>query len=257
MIPRKIHYVWVGPKTVPDKVQKLVDGWKRLNPGYEVQRWHEGNIDFSSRFLRAAYGIKGWNRVSDYTRMWVLTKFGGVYLDTDVELVKPLDSLMHNTCFMGFQLKERHHERVNGAVIGAVRGHWFIRKLHEYLDQRLTGCEDLGAFYGPGLITKLLEEEGLGEYTDEPQRVGDITLYPTRWFYPYSWLESFSPERVSSDTVGIHHWDESWRKPTDLKQRLKWKALRLTAQASPEVAFRLMQLRVKLQRAVGGVAPPG
>ncbi|MGE0745900.1 MAG: glycosyltransferase family 32 protein [Rhodospirillales bacterium] len=247
-IPRRLHYVWVGPKAVPDKVRRLVDGWRRLNPDYEVMHWHDDNIDWSWPFLRAAYGMRAWNRVSDFVRMWALLNHGGVYLDTDVELRRPLDDLLCNDCFFGFQVKEPHPDWVNGAVMGAVPGHWFVRRLHRHFVERMNGCEDLGSFYGPGLITKLLREEGLAAYSDAPQRVKDVTLYPTRWFYPYWFDEAFSEDCVTPDTHAIHHWEETWKKPRRVAARLRWIALWLSASASPEFAFRGTRAYVRRKR---------
>lgn len=248
MIPKTLHYVWVGPKAVPDKVRRLVDGWHRLNPDYRIVLWNEDNIDFSFKFLRAAYGMRAWNRVSDFVRMWALKQEGGIYLDTDIELRRPLDDLLDNQCFLGFQLRERHPDWINGAVLGAAPGHWFVERLHRHFVDNMHGWEEVGSFYGPGLITKVLIEEGLAGYSDEPQQVRDVTLYPTRWFYPYAWTESFSEDRVTPDTYAIHHWDETWKKKRSIAGRLSRIALRTSAQLSPTIASLGMRAYVRRQR---------
>src|SRR5882672_9752091 len=89
MIPKKIHYVWVGPKPIPGGARRFIAGWRALNPDYEIIRWDESNIDFSSPFVRSAYAVGAWNRVANYARADVLLKHGGVYLDTDIELRRP------------------------------------------------------------------------------------------------------------------------------------------------------------------------
>jgi mannosyltransferase OCH1-like enzyme len=248
MIPKTLHYVWVGPKSVPDPVKRLVDGWHRLNPDYDIILWNEDNIDFSFRFLQAAYGMRAWNRVSDFVRMWVLLRQGGIYLDTDIELRRPLDDLLDNRCFMGFQLQEKHPDWVNGAVLGAVPGHWFVNRLHRYFVDQMHGWEEVGSFYGPGLITKLLLETGLQSYSDEPQMVRDIALYPTRWFYPYSWTESFSEDRVTPDTYAIHYWEETWKKRRSISARLSRLMLKTSAQVSPQLASLYTRAYVRRQR---------
>lgn len=248
MIPKLIHWVWVGPKPVPDKVRRLVDGWRALNPDYEIVLWNEANIDFSYRFVQAAYGVRAWNRISDFVRMWALARHGGIYLDTDIELRRPLDPLLNESCFLGFQLEERHPDWVNGAVLGAEPNHWFIQRLHRYFVERMHGWEEVGSFYGPGLITKLLLEEGLQQYSDEPQKVRDITIFPRRHFYPYSWTETFSESCVTPDTFAIHHWDESWAKGRSIPDRARRAILRLSAQVSPSLACRNTRAWVERKR---------
>jgi mannosyltransferase OCH1-like enzyme len=248
VIPRTLHYVWVGPKPVPKKVRTLVEGWQRLNPDYDVVLWNEENIDFSFEFVQSAYSTKAWNRISDFVRMWALLHHGGIYLDTDVELRKPLDALLENTCFAGFQMRESHPDWVNGAVLGAERGHWFIARLHRYFVDNMRGWENVGSFSGPGLITRLLTEQGLSAYSEVPQKIRDITLYPTRWFYPYHWSEPFVEQCVTPDTYAIHHWDKTWTKSDSAAARLSRFMLRATARINPRWASLGMRAYVRHRR---------
>ncbi len=254
MIPRKLHYVWVGPKAIPDRVQRLVDGWRRLNPSYDIVLWNEDNIDFSFEFVQSAYCMKAWNRISDFVRMWVLLQQGGIYLDTDVELRQPLDGLLENSCFAGFQVRERNPDWVNGAVLGAEPGHWFIECLHRYFVEKMRGWKNVGSFSGPGLITRMLIAEGLSTYSESPQKIHDVTLYPTRWFYPYTWSEPFSERCVTPDTYAIHHWDNTWAKGDNISAKLSRLMLRTSARVSPRWASLGMRAYVRHQRQIAALS---
>ena len=113
MIPRIIHYCWFGKKKLPKEFQGYIDGWKKLCPDFEIREWNEKNLDINkSRYAREAYRAGKWAFVSDYARFRILYEYGGIYLDTDVELIKPLEELL-KTCdengitgFMGIERPE-------------------------------------------------------------------------------------------------------------------------------------------------------
>ena len=96
MIPKVIHYIWFGGKPYSDKIQKCIDSWNKYLPEYKFMLWNEDTFDVANScdFVRQAYENKKWAFVSDYVRVWALNKFGGIYLDTDVEVVRPLDQFL-------------------------------------------------------------------------------------------------------------------------------------------------------------------
>ena len=253
MIPRIIHYAWVGPKAIPERDRRLVDAWRRLLPDYEFRFWNNDTVDFRHRYLRQAYSVRAWNRVSDFQRLYALVHHGGIYLDTDVELRRPLDPLLGQSCFFGYQREDDHVDAVNGAVIGAVAGHWFIRELLAQFEETMHGAENSGSYSGPGLISDRLRSLGLPPCSDEIQRVRDITLYPTRYFYPYHWEEDFSEDRVTDDTYAIHHWADTW-KPASTRARARAKVLRYAARLAPSLTFHLTQAAVRRERLRAGRA---
>src|SRR5664279_4230771 len=154
MIPKIIHYVWVGPNAIPDADRQRIEQWREMLPTWEIRAWGNRDVDFSSPYLRGAFAVRAWNRVSDYTRMDALTRFGGVYLDTDIDLIRPLEPLLDREAFLGFQVgDERPEELVNGAVFGAEPNHWLAASIRSYLNERLDGRTDVKAFTGPGLLT--------------------------------------------------------------------------------------------------------
>ena len=104
MIPRTIHYCWCGDKEKPAEVLRMIANWQKHCPGYEIKEWNENNFDIRlNRYCEEAYATKKWAFVSDVARLWALVHEGGVYMDTDVELVRPLDRLLTNKAFLGFE----------------------------------------------------------------------------------------------------------------------------------------------------------
>jgi len=246
-IPKIIHYVWVGPKPLPEEDRRRVEQWRARFPDWEFRFWNNDTVNFNSSYLSQAYSVRAWNRVSDYTRMDALTRFGGIYLDTDVDILHPFDPLLANTAFLGCQMgDERPDVMVNGAVFGAEPGHWLPSTIRDIFDKQMDGRKNIDSFAGPGLITKVLRENGLGRYSDEIVHVRDVTIYPKRFFYPYSWLEQYSPEVVTPDTIAVHLWAETWvvKNPT-YWTRIKRLWTRQVARCLPKTALRRAQMEAR------------
>ena len=131
MIPKKIHYVWMGGKAKPKKIQKCIKTWKRKLKDYEFIEWNESNFDINSHpFVKAAYDNKKWAFVSDYVRAWAIYNYGGIYLDTDVYVIRKLDKLLDNKAFVGFERSDYPFT----AVFGACKHHSFIKDMLDYYD---------------------------------------------------------------------------------------------------------------------------
>jgi mannosyltransferase OCH1-like enzyme len=208
MIPKKIHYCWLGNNPMSDLNKRCLDSWQRVMPEYRIKRWDETNIPLDNPYSRAAYAEGAWSRLSNHVRMRALYTEGGIYLDTDVEVLKNFAPLLHHQCFAGFQQAEEDVDWVNSAVLGAQPGHTFLMRCVE-----LTGklFAETGEFpRSPQIVTRILKEMGLREY--KLQEIEDVTVYPVEYFYPYPWFGKFSPDCVKENTYCIHYWEGSWRK---------------------------------------------
>jgi mannosyltransferase OCH1-like enzyme len=202
LIPRTLHYCWFGPDPQSDLIKKCIDSWQTVMPDFQVKLWNESNSPLDNRYAAAAYRQKLWSRLSNYVRYYALYTEGGIYLDTDVEVLKSLAPFLHHNAFAGFQLQEENVDWVACGVLGAQPGHDFSRRVFDLIVKRFE--EDREFCRGPEATTAVLRKMGLSRYG--LQEIGDVTLYPRDYFYPYSWLEKFSPDCVREETFCVHHW---------------------------------------------------
>lgn len=209
MIPKIIHYVWVGGTSLPRRFQRNVRTWRNANPGYELAFWDDTRLDWSHPFVRLAYEQKAWAKLADFVRMDVVREHGGIYLDTDVEVLQSLDRLLDCECFFGFQPVGPAEPPVNNAVFGAVPQHWLVRDACAFFSH--PACDEVRALgTGPELVSTLLQRCGLDHPVNAPADVAGVHIHPYWVFYPYHWEESFSPSCVRPDTLAVHHWELSW-----------------------------------------------
>jgi mannosyltransferase OCH1-like enzyme len=209
MIPKIIHYCWFGQKEIPAKHAEYIASWSKVFEGYTIIKWNEENSPMHLPYMQNALQNKKWANLSNFTRLCALYEHGGVYLDTDIEVLKSFDPLLTNNCFLGFE--DVHIEWdgcINNAVIGAIPQHSFIREMKDRLLKEFDGLEE-AHLSSPNFTTKLLKEKGLREYKE--QYIGDIHIYPIEYFYPYSWHQHFTPECVKENTFCIHHFEKSWQ----------------------------------------------
>jgi len=156
--------------------------------------------------MKSGLELGRFSSLSDYTRMYALFNMGGIYLDVDIEMLGSFDSLLDRKCFLGFQ----NSRVVNGAVLGAVPNHPFILACFELLTSRYETPPRDACKGGPTIITEVLRQMGLGDYQDEEIQVGDVSVFPTRYFYPYYWNESYQSRCIKDDTFCVHHWTHLW-----------------------------------------------
>lgn len=132
MIPKKIHYVWVGGNEKNNTIKQCMKTWGKHLEGYEVIEWNENNFDIDSHpFVKAAYKAKKWAYVSDYIRVYVIYKYGGIYLDTDILVLDNFDRFLNNRAFVGFENPQYPFT----AVFGAEPGHPLVKDMIEYYDR--------------------------------------------------------------------------------------------------------------------------
>ena len=159
MIPKIIHYCWFGGNPLPTDVKQCIESWKKMCPDYEIKRWDESNFDVNAHpFTKAAYEAKAWAFVSDYARLKVVCDNGGIYLDTDVELLKNLDSLREYQCYIGVQ--QAGHLCTTGLGFGATKSNPVVQQMLRKYDKIVFSEERKAEFACPYLNNAVLEELG-------------------------------------------------------------------------------------------------
>lgn len=133
MIPKKIHYVWVGGKEKPADIQRCMNTWKKHLQDYEIIEWSEKNFDIDSHpFTKSAYAAKKWAYVSDYIRAYAIYNEGGIYLDTDVLILEDFEKFLNDRAFVGYENPDYPFT----AVFGAEKGHPFVKSILDYYEGR-------------------------------------------------------------------------------------------------------------------------
>jgi len=177
-------------------------------PDYQIKEWNETNSPFDNAYSQKAYAKEFWAKLSNHVRLHALYEEGGIYLDTDVEVIKSFAPLLHHKCFVGFQVREEQVDWVTNGVLGAQPRCRFVKRCME-LTRELF--EETGKFYrSPTITTMVLREMGLKEYG--LQDIEEVTIYPLEYFYPYSWTSKFSPDCIKENTYCIHYWEGTWLK---------------------------------------------
>lgn len=206
VIPKVIHYIWFGGKPLGEKEQACISSWKKYCPDYEIRRWDESNFDPSiNEYCKEAYEAKKWAFVSDYVRLWVLVNHGGIYMDTDVEVVKPLDSFLRHEAFSGF---ESDGDMPTG-IMGCRKGFPLFQTLLDDYEGRsfLRPDGTLDVTTNVVYITRACLEKGLVR-DGKMQTVAGFALYPKDWFCPKSHETGIIT--TSENTHTIHHFAGSW-----------------------------------------------
>ncbi len=207
MIPKKIHYCWFGGNPKPDSVQKCINSWKRFCPDYEIIEWNESNFDIHCMpFVEQAIEAKKYAFASDVARLMVVYENGGLYFDTDVEVVRNFDALLENQAFLGFE----SNEYVNsGLGFGSEAGIDFFREHIDAYRDKVFINED-GSFNMiacPYVATELLVEKGFVQNGQE-QLVDNVRIFPTDYFNPFDSITG--KLNKTNNTYSIHWYDASW-----------------------------------------------
>lgn len=204
LIPKTIHYCWFGKNPIPEKYKKWMESWKQYCPDYEIIEWNEQNYDITkNKYMYNAYKAKKWGFVPDYARLDIIYNHGGIYLDTDVELIANIDELLYQKGFAGFESSKY----VNlGLGFGAQRGNRLIKKLMDDYNDRefIIGKEMIAS---PVIQTEVLRKNGL-KLNGEFQVLEDIVIYPEKMLSG----KNLASRRIKLKdyTKSIHHFDGSW-----------------------------------------------
>lgn len=228
-IPKIIHYCWFGGNPLPDMAKKCIASWKKYCPDYEIKEWNESNFDIKiCEYTREASESKKWAFVSDYARFWILYKYGGLYFDTDVELIRPIDDLVAKGSFMGLEKSMHGEASANpGLGLAAAPGLGLYKEfLDSYKNRHFIRCD--GSLDTTTIVTyttDVLKGEGWTE-SDSIQNIKGITIYPSDYFCPLDYVTGNLT--VTENTRSIHHYMASWHTEEDkYYERLKQKISRV------------------------------
>ncbi|MGJ5642465.1 glycosyltransferase [Formosa sp. S-31] len=199
MIPKHLHYVWFGTNKFPQVVNQCLDSWKKELIDFQFHFWNIDNIELDCNFAKQAFEQEKWAFLSDYVRLKKLYEYGGVYLDTDMLVVKGFEDLLCYDVFFG----KESETLINGAIIGAKKESEFIKMLIDYY--RTISIDEVEAI--PIIITKLLKQY---------DGIETIKIYPVDYFYPFPYSDSYKYKvnpisYKTKNTYTIHLWYKSWK----------------------------------------------
>lgn len=226
MIPKTIHYCWFGGNPLSELALKCIASWKKYCPEYEIKEWNESNYDISQNpYMHEAYQEKRWGFVPDYARLDIIYRHGGIYLDTDVELLRSLDDLLQEKAFMGCEAREAVSP---GLGFGAEKGTQILADMmHEiYANRHFIDAEgNIDTTPSPRLNTEFLKARGL-KLNGEKEKIDDeLTVYPAEYFAPKDFKTGAIT--ITEKTFSIHHYDASWIEPEDkMALKIRWQLRR-------------------------------
>ncbi|MGO5416741.1 glycosyltransferase family 32 protein [Collinsella sp. LCP19S3_B11] len=260
MIPKIIHYCWFGGVPLGEKERACIESWKKFCPDYEIKRWDETNYDVrKNKYMSDAYDHKKWAFVSDYARVDVVNQFGGLYFDTDVELVRSPDELLDCGLFCGWENRNGMADNnvafdnsvAFGLGFGAIASHPVlieILNLYETLDfVREDGTLNLLAC--PAYQTDVLRRHGLDVSSATRQSFEDIEVYPEDWFSPQSQLTGETV--LTPNTVSIHHFSMTWMEPAVRRELdMEWKLISKLGYRAGHFFARCLTVPTRLMRKI-------
>lgn len=218
MIPKIIHYCWFGRNALPKSAIKCIDSWRKYLPDYEIKEWNEDNFDVNIiPYTSDAYKAKKYAFVSDYARFWILYQYGGLYFDTDVEVIKSIDDVIEKGSFMGCEKDAsdlgRYPDVAPGLGLGVTPNNEFIKEILaiyqelDYNEENKNGSFKTIVEY----TSELLAKHGL-KNKDGIQEVCDFTIYPKEYFNPLSHVNQLN---ITDNTRSIHHYAGTWLGTSD------------------------------------------
>jgi len=209
-IPKKIHYVWLGKKALPYEYEKNIETWRKYNPDYEILLWNENNYDIeSNEYLKRRYDLGKYEDVSDYMRLDAVYKEGGIYLDTDVRVIRSFDSLLCDKAFFNMGSTDR----VNlGCGFGGISG----LPIHKEMRDEYERCN---ATKSPHIaIQPIIMKYGF-VLENKCQKIDGITLYPTELMSPLT--NAYMDDFMCEKTISIHEAANNWRSDKEKEEYKK------------------------------------
>lgn len=207
MIPKTVHYCWFGNNPKSKLINKCIASWKKFLPDWEIKEWNEKNYDVNkNKYIKKAYEQKKWAFVVDFARFDILNEYGGVFLDADVELLKPIpEKLLFHQAFTGFESPGRV---APGLIFASVPGHPVLTEIMSVYKSKTYGAKRDGKIETiVDIVTDVLIENGMTA-NNEIQTVMDTVIYPKEYFCCFNHeTQNFD---ITPDTISIHHYAASW-----------------------------------------------
>lgn len=209
MIPKKIHYFWFSNDPFPENIQRCMDSWKNVMPDYEIIQWDLNNTPLGCEFAENAIKKKKWPLLSDYARLKILYEYGGIYLDTDMLVIKSFDDLLPANAFWGRAI----NGMVEPVVIGAVKNHPTIKECLELYEnnEKAPLFEEI-----PLNLRPIFRALGFDEHNKSTQQVGENTIYRFDYFCPMPFEKADAKDPMSfrtENTYAVHLWNAAWFDP--------------------------------------------
>lgn len=241
MIPKIVHYCWFGGKSLPELAQKCIASWRKYLPDYEIKEWNEENFDINSNvYVAEAYHSRKFAFVADYARLYALYHEGGIYMDTDVEVVRCLDRFLCHPAFSGFE----NDTMVSTGIMGSDKGGKWVKENLEYYRNKHFLKED-GSFdltTNVETITAYMLPHGLSQNNTYQDFPGLFTLYPKDYFCPkdHGTGQIFCTE----NTHCIHHFAMSWISPKETRlSRIKRRLMKIFGVNTINGVIRIFHLK--------------
>ena len=208
MIPKTIHYCWFGRNPKPKLAKKCIKSWKKYCKDYDIVEWNEDNFDISSAplYVRQAYEAKKWAFVTDYVRLWAMVNYGGIYMDTDVEVLKPLDQFLKHKAFSGFE-DEIH---IPTGIMACEKDFPLFNEFLHYYDDACFYNEsgEISYITNVTIMTDSCLKKGLVQ-NNTLQNIEGFVLYPNDFFCPISYATR--ELNKTKNTYTIHWFSGSWQ----------------------------------------------
>lgn len=218
MIPKIIHYCWFGRGPLPDLAQKCIASWQKYMPDYKIKEWNEDNFDVNSiPYTKEAYKSRKYAFVSDVVRLYALYYEGGIYMDTDVEILKPLDDLLTLSAFTSYE-SGNHMSPVTGLIASKAHGEWVKEQLDAYNELHFLkedGTMDLTT--NTRRISSIMKANGF-EQDGRYHQYKDLHVFTSDYFCP---MDSLTGKmRITDHTYSIHWFSNSWSDISSFRQKL-------------------------------------
>lgn len=230
MIPKVIHYCWFGRNPLPTDAKKCIESWRKYMPDYEIKEWNEDNFDVNSiPYTQEAYKAKKYAFVSDYARFWILYNYGGVYFDTDVQVIKSMDDIISKGPFMGCEIDAKSDlevPKVNPGLGLAVNPGLGLFKEMLELYSTLHFINLDGSYNKKTIVaytTEMLFKYGLKPISGIQECAG-VFIYPTEYFCPLSF--ETKKLNITNNTRSIHLFSASWVSKSSLFKKKLYRIMK-------------------------------